>query len=187
MKKIPFALVLALGLASGSAFAASSGTITINGKVVDQTCTIVGETDKTVNLATVSKELFTNAGDTAAPQAFTIGLESCAVDNVYAAFSADSANLIDEPTHTLRNTANSEAAVGVNIALFEADGTTQIRLADPLYNSTAAATTEVTGDLVGKKGTATLVYSAAYYATVNNADIILGDVKAIANYIISYK
>ena len=69
MKKIPFALVLALGLASGSAFAASSGTITINGQVMDQTCTIVGAADQTVTLATVAAADLAASGEEAASKA----------------------------------------------------------------------------------------------------------------------
>lgn len=180
MKKIPFALVLALGLASGSAFAASSGKITINGKVMDQTCTIVGDADQTVTLATVAKADLDALGKEAAKQSFTIQLENCAVGDVFAFFSADTASLIDPATNTLVNQvtgAATGAATNVNVALYEENGS-RIKLGDSTY--TYADTKNV--DVVG--GTATLMYSAGYYATGTAGP---GTVNAVANYTISYQ
>lgn len=173
MKKIPFALVLALGLASGSAFAASSGTITIKGQVMDQTCTIVGAADQTVTLATVAKADLAALGEEAAKQSFTIQLENCAAGDVFAFFSADTASLIDPATNTL---VNQGGATNVNVALYEENGN-QIRLGDSTYIYADTKTVAV-------DGTATLMYSAGYYATGAST---AGTVSAVANYTISYQ
>ena len=173
MKKIPFALVLAFGLASGSAFAASSGTITINGLVMDQTCTIVGAADQTVTLATVATADLAALGDEAAQQSFTIQLEDCVAGDVSAFFSADTASLIDPATNTLVNQGD---ATNVNVALYEENGD-QIRLGDSTYIYADKKTVAV-------DGTATLMYSAGYYATDTAGP---GTVNAVANYTISYQ
>lgn len=193
MKKIPFALILACGLASGSAFAATQGTVTINGEVVDHTCEIVsGDVDKTVTLATVSTTAFAAADQIVAPQTFTIGLENCnAGVDVYAAFFAENGASIDTSTHTLVNTAPEEdAATNVNIALFEESGR-KIELGNPLYNSgdvnaepPVAPGAETKRVAEGSTST-TLVYSAAYYST--DAAVGAGTVTAKANYVIAYQ
>ena len=177
MKKIPFALVLAFGLASGSAFAASSGTITINGQVMEQTCTIAaGTADQTVTLATVAKADLAASGNVAAKQSFTIQLEDCAAGNVFAFFSADTASLIDPATNTLVNQATTDAATNVNVALYEEKGQ-QIELGNAAYVYTDKKT-------VADNDPATLMYSAGYYAT---GQATAGSVTAVANYTISYQ
>ncbi|HZJ91971.1 MAG TPA: fimbrial protein [Thiopseudomonas sp.] len=178
MKKTPFALAfLALGLASGSAFAASSGTITINGQVMDQTCTIVGAEDQTVTLATVAKADLDALGKEAAKQSFTIKLESCAAGDVFAFFSADTASLIDPATNTLVNQATAGTATNVNVALYEENGQ-RIELGNAAY--VYADTKAVAAD----NDPATLMYSAGYYAT---GQATAGPVTAVANYTISYQ
>ncbi|MDM1697344.1 type 1 fimbrial protein [Thiopseudomonas alkaliphila] len=174
MKKIPSALVLALGLASGSAFAASSGTITINGQVMDQTCTIVGAADQIVTLATVAKADLAALGEEAAKQSFTIQLENCAAGNVSAFFSADTASLIDPATNTL---VNQGTATNVNVALYEENGS-RIELGNAAYVYADKKT------VAAVNGPATLMYSAGYYAT---GESTAGTVSAVANYTISYQ
>lgn len=177
MRKIPFALILACGLASGSAFAATQGTVTINGEVVAETCTIVsGDEAKTVTLATVSTTAFTAANQTVAKQSFTIGLENCESGaNVYAAFSAPVAD-IDVGTHTLINKA-AAGATNVNIILLE-QNEGQILLGDTSYPPS-------TQPVATADGAVTLEYSAAYYST--DATVTPGLVTAVANYVIAYQ
>lgn len=176
MKKVPFALVLAFGLASGSAFAASSGTVQINGEVLDQTCEVIsGDINKVVTLAKVGASAFTAADQVVAQQTFTIGLENCKADaSVYAAFSAPIAD-VDATTHTL---VNKGTAGNVNVILSEQDNT-KIKLNDATYTLTdAQAVTSV-------EGVNTLTYRAAYYST--DAAVTPGTVTATANYVIAYK
>lgn len=179
MKKVPFALILAFGLASGSAFAASSGTVEITGQILSQTCTInSGDENKIVTLATVSAENLTVVAARVAPQNFTIGLSNCDVaGDVYARFSAETGNLIDPATGTL---VNQGTALNVNVALYSSSTTTPIDLA----NSATAGISNFKTVTAG--GGTILTYSAAYYPTANNA-VTAGTVSAKANYIIAYK
>lgn len=178
MKKVPFALVLAFGLASGSAFAASSGSVTINGEVVGTTCEIdSGTKDQTITLAKVG------AGDLAvdakvAPLRFDIKLTGCTPgSSVSAVFSADSPTLIDPVAGTLKNTATDDPATNVNIALYRDTGA-MIRLGTQAYVAeTAKVADAVTGDI-------TLTYAAAYRAT---GVATPGKVTAKANYVIAYQ
>ncbi len=176
MKKVPFALILAFGLASGSAFAATTGTVTVNGLVVDQTCEIAaGDIAKVVTLATVPESAFTAADQIVAPQTFTIGLENCnAGANVYAAFSAPLAD-VDATNYTL---INKGTAGNVNVVLTEQDDT-KILLNDATYTLTTAQTVTTVA------GANTLTYSAAYYSTA--AAVTAGTVTATANYVIAYQ
>ncbi|HZJ94614.1 MAG TPA: fimbrial protein [Thiopseudomonas sp.] len=176
MRKVPFALILACGLASGSAFAATQGTVTINGEVVAETCAIVaGDVDKTVTLATVPESAFTAADQIVAPQTFTIGLENCnAGVDVYAAFSAPIAD-VDSTTYTL---INKGTAGNVNVVLTEQDDT-KILLNDETYTLTTAQTVTTVADAN------TLTYRAAYYST--DAAVTAGTVTATANYVIAYQ
>ncbi len=181
MKKVPFALVLALGLVSGSAFAASSGTVTIEGQILSQTCTIaVGDENKLVTLATVSALDLTAAGARVAPQNFTINLSNCDVaGDVYARFSAETGSLIDPVTGTLINTATVLPATNVNVALYSSSTTVPMNLANPTAGVSNARPVVVGGSTI-------LTYSAAYYPTAANA-VTAGAVSAKANYIIAYQ
>ena len=181
MKKVPFALVLALGLVSGSAFAASSGTVTIEGQVLSQTCAIaVGDENKRVTLPTVSALDLTVTGARVAPQNFTISLSDCDVlGNVYARFSAETGALIDPATGTLINTAKVLPATNVNVALYGSDASIPMNLANPTAGVSNARP-------VIAEGSTILTYSAAYYPTAASA-VTAGAVSAKANYIIAYQ
>lgn len=177
MKKVPFALVLALGLASGSAFAASSGVINISGEVTGTTCEVaVGDITKNVILAKVGVEAVTPAGKTS-PVRFNIALTGCVADSmVSAVFSADAPNLIDTGSGTLVNTETVGPATNVNIALYDDLGE-QIELGNQAYVLDTARQVPADGAL-------TLTYAAAYYGM---GTVTPGKVKAKANYIIAYQ
>ncbi|MDP4360987.1 F17A fimbrial adhesin, partial [Escherichia coli] len=65
MRKIQFILGI-LAAASSSATLAYDGTITFNGKVVDQTCSVTTESKNlTVTLPTVSSNSLTSNGEVA--------------------------------------------------------------------------------------------------------------------------
>lgn len=185
MKKVPFALVLAFGLASGSAFAASSGSVTVNGEVVGATCQVgTDEKDQIIDLVKVGQDDLTVVGAKVAPLRFEIKLTGCTpAASVSAVFSADNPNLIDTASGTLRNNYEAgilpedpQAAVGVNIALYRDSGE-QIKLGNQSYVSGTAR-------VVPADGALTLTYAAAYYAT---GSVTPGKVKAKANYIIAYQ
>ena len=193
MKKIPFALVLALGLASGSAFADpvanppvadTSGQITINGKITDSTCYIaVADKDQTVTLSTVAAASLKDSAITA-PQRFSINLSGCPAGiNVGTKFSsAEGPNSIDVTNGTLKNqlvgTPEAPAATNVTIALLEGGTNNQIEFAKGTFGKSSMVETDTAG-------TATLDYLAGYYTT-DKSSVGAGAVTAKVNFIITY-
>ena len=115
MKKSTIASLLAFAALAPAAAFASDGTITINGAVTAQTCTINGSGSKdfTVTLPQVSSTAFT-ASPKAGATKFTIALTNCtpAGGNARAYFEAG-AN-VDTITGRLKNTG---AAANVQIGL----------------------------------------------------------------------
>ncbi len=97
MRKIQFILGI-LAAASSSATLAYDGTITFNGKVVDQTCSVTTGTDPlTVTLPTVSTKSLDSTGKVAGLTPFTISLSGC---NTAAATGAQSVKAYFEPNAT---------------------------------------------------------------------------------------
>lgn len=81
MKNIQLGLaIIGLGLASSTVFAAADGTVTVTGKIVDQTCTVGGTAGNyTVVLPTVGKSTLATAATTNGDTKFTINLTACPV------------------------------------------------------------------------------------------------------------
>jgi major type 1 subunit fimbrin (pilin) len=157
--KIISALIVA-GAAMASQFAAAAdGTITFNGNITAQTCTINGNgsgaKDFTVTLPTVSSSSLATAGQTAGRTPFSIALTNCtpATGNVHTYF---------EPGPTTDTTTghlilNAGGATNVQIGLQNGDFTDiKAGAADASQNSKAVAITT---------GSATLPYYAQYVAT----------------------
>lgn len=184
----------------GSTPGANSGIVRFQGKVVDQTCTIDGNSqDQIVVLDTVSKNRFTNVGDTAMPTPFDIQLTGCTfpltagkATKVKARF-ASAANVDTANNYTLKNTkaGTTGGASNVNIQLFNADGTTAI---SPMKRTTIAAT--ATAPITHKANdgakfenitaaTQTLHYIAKYYATATNVGV--GDVESAVDFELTYE
>lgn len=176
MKKVPFALILAFGLASGSAFAASNGVITITGQVNETSCN-VAVADQLVELAPVSiGDLTDKIGVRTAPKRFTLNFAGCPpLTDISTLFTSDDASGIDITTQTL---VNKGGATNVNIALYK--GTERIKLGQQDANA-FALTTETTDEA----GNATFTYVAAYYPVA--AVVESGSVNVKTNYIITYK
>ncbi|KOQ96714.1 hypothetical protein ABW51_07215 [Haemophilus sp. C1] len=183
----------------GSTPGANSGIVRFQGKVVDQTCTIDGNSqDQIVVLDTVSKNRFTAANQTAMPTPFEIKLSGCSVPpnatqakKVKARF-ASAANVDTAHNYTLRNTKTGGAtATNVNIQLFNEDGTTAIY---PMRRKTilATATTPIThtaGDDAAFKNITeqnqTLKYIAKYYST--DANVGVGEVESAVDFELTYE
>ena len=181
----------------GSAPGANSGIVRFQGKVVDQTCTIDGNSqDQIVVLDTVPKNRFTAKGDTAMPTPFDIQLSNCSVGGpdkatkVKARF-ASATNVDTTNNYTLKNTKTSGNAPNVNIQLFNADGTTAIT---PMKRKTIDAT--ATAPITHKSddgakfenitaATQTLHYIAKYYATA--ATVGVGDVESAVDFELTYE
>jgi major type 1 subunit fimbrin (pilin) len=143
-------------LASQAAFAAD-GTITFNGEIVANTCTINGGAGQsfTVTLPKVMASALASSGQTAGTTPFQIALTNCTPDggNVHAYFEAGATT--DAATGRLLTSAGG--AANVQIQLLNSD-LTEIKagFADALQNSKSAAV---------NAGSATLSYFARYYAT----------------------
>lgn len=176
MNKLSMLIASAGILVAQSVFAAD-GTITINGKITDTTCTVAvnGSANGTVTLPTVSFTTLATTGSTAGTTPFGIDLTNCSgttVGNAYAYFEAGS--MVDTATGHLNTTG------GTN---------TQIQLLDKnnaviAVGSAAQMTSPVSEDI--SSGLATLNYSARYYAPGANNSVAAGNVSTQVNYTIIY-
>ncbi|UXN35668.1 type 1 fimbrial protein [Avibacterium paragallinarum] len=186
MKKLKLVTLIAssLAFASNMAFAETNnggavGTVTINGEVVDATCTVEGTSgaDVTVTLPKVSKSLLASQGQTAGDTTFTIKLKDCSPN-----------------TGTVRTYFyNNETNVSTNGRLINQDssgskaGNVTIQLAN-LDGSAIDITKDVSGQGVTEDsisgGKATLSYLARYYAEGQST---AGKVKGVVKYMIAYQ
>ncbi|AQV98722.1 fimbrial protein [Cupriavidus necator] len=163
--KLLAALIVA-GTAMGAQFAHAAnadGTITFNGMIIAQTCTIngngSGSKDFTVTLPAVSASTLGTAGNTAGQTPFQIALTNCTPNtgNVHTFFEAGPTT--DTTTGNLILAAGAGNATNVQIRLLNGGaGNTPIKagFADASQNSSSVAITS---------GSATLPYYAQYYAT----------------------
>lgn len=108
------ALVAALGAAAfaPTALAANSGTININGKVINDTCAISvnnGTATSTVTLPTVVTGSLATAGATTGDTNFNVALTGCD-SNVVSAKMAFSGSNIDSGNGYLNTTGSGQAA-----------------------------------------------------------------------------
>lgn len=138
---------------------AYDGTITFNGSITAQTCTIngngAGAKDFTVKLPTVSASALATAGQTAGRTPFTISLSACtpATGSVHTFF--ESGTTTDTQTGNLKLATGG--ATNVQIGLLNGD-TTPIKagFTDASQNSQSVALAS---------GSVTLPYFAQYVAT----------------------
>lgn len=181
----------------GSTPGANSGIVRFQGKVVDQTCTIDGNSqDQIVVLDTVSKNRFTAAGDTAMPTPFEIKLSGCTIPTaangkakkVKARF-ASVANVDTANHYTLKNTKTTNNATHVNIQLFNADGVTAI--APMQRTTTGTPPMHKSNDLAEfvniTEANQVLRYVAKYYATDVAANITTGEVESAVDFELTYE
>lgn len=171
MKKIILASSLIV-LGMSSAFAAD-GTITIKGKVTDNTCVVTTPQGKnlTVTLPTVSKLSLASPGATAGRTPFTLGLTGCKVGDIVGTYFEPGAT-VDFATGLLNN-AGSATEVKVQLV---GDNNLPIRvLAGPQTNSQFVTVADTSADLN---------YYAEYYAT---GAATSGDVTTSVQYTIIYQ
>ena len=189
-------VVAGLGLSAQGAFAdnppAQKGTITINGKIVDVTCTINGGTPNiSVTLATISKSALPNQGDTAMDTPFEIKLTNCTKtgggafatnEKIYAAFINDPQKVSAEGRLLNKATDTPASGVTVEIANNASDNTNVI---DISKSATAQGSKTVAISGSSPTGSATLQYKARYYAETNS--VTAGNVKGQVDYMIAYE
>lgn len=173
MKKI---ILAASALALGSVAAhAADGTVTINGKVTDQTCKVSANSkDITVTLPTVGVGSLATAGTTAGRTPFTINLENCKAGQVSAFF--ETGGNVDAASGRLNNTGN---ASNVQVQLLS-DSSVVI----PVLANAAQAPVTTKATVAKDADSAALNYYAEYYAT---GAATAGDVATSVKYTINYQ
>ncbi|AOY02134.1 fimbrial protein [Jeongeupia sp. USM3] len=157
MKKMIAGLVVGLGLAAGAQ--AADGTITFNGEVTAQTCTINGNgsgaKDFTVTLPTVSASALASAGEVAGRTPFTIALSACTPNSGTVHTYFEPGPTVNAATGRLIVAAGG--ASNVELGLLNGDYTRiQLGAADAAQNSKSTALAA---------GAATLAYAVQYEAT----------------------
>lgn len=174
MKKLQLGLaVISLGLASSTVFAAADGTVTITGKVVDQTCNVGGTTGSyAVVLPTVARTSLP-AGQTNGDTKFTINLTSCPTGNIGVYY--DNTN----PNINANGRLNNIAAGGSNVEV------QLLNSAKTPIDLTKDRTGQnlVTANVATANGSANIDFFARYYA---NAAATIGNVTTTATYYVIY-
>ena len=173
MKKI---ILAASALALGSVAAhAADGTVTINGKVTDQTCKVSANSKNiTVTLPTVGVGSLATAGTTAGRTPFTINLENCKAGDVSAFF--ETGGNVDAASGRLNNTGT---AGNVQVQLLS-DSSVVI----PVLANAAQAPVTTKATVAKDADSAALNYYAEYYAT---GAATAGDVATSVKYTINYQ
>lgn len=185
MSKLNISLcAIALAMTTSSAFAAgeaTQGTVTFNGKLIAETCSIVpADVDKVVTLPTLSTQTLSTPGAVGGSTTFDINVEDCpstgGPTSVAAHFEAINSDGFNTATGNLTNSAvdSGDGAENVEIRLFDKDGTTQIPV-----GSTGGFFPISTTDQTAK-----MTYIGAYYAS---AATTAGTVTAKVQYTLAYK
>ena len=178
MKKYKLLALCLAPLFSASALA-HDGTITFNGKVVAQTCSVnTGNSGNlSVTLPTVSSTSLKKDGDTVGLTPFSINLTGCTTgvngaQNVKAFFEPGATT--DFATNNLTNTGSAN---NVQVQILNSDGQTPILLGRDFAGQNVTAEAIQGSDV-------TLRYAARYYAT---GQASAGEVTSTVNYTVAYE
>ncbi|NDJ56613.1 type 1 fimbrial protein [Enterobacteriaceae bacterium 4M9] len=175
MSKMKFAVcALALGV-SAAANAAVDGTVTFNGKLVAETCTVANDSKAiTVQLPTVAVQTLTGPGEEVGSTRFEINVTDCpaGVTHVAAHFEAINSSGADPVTGNLVNSSTEATpAEQVQVRLYNITDNTQIKVGE-------------TGEKFEVNNqAATLSYAGGYYAT---GQTTAGPVTAKVQYVLAY-
>lgn len=201
MKKLtlPILSALALGLASSSVFAID-GTITINGVVTDETCTLTGDGPGaagskalTLTLDTVPKSAFTAPNAVAANKSFTLQLKNAAgtagcdaatnkaLKGLY--LSALNPGDLDATNKTLLVNKAGGTTSAAELAFIQilTEGGLAVDLS---ASATAQLKSPVTGLAADGTGIATMKYQAQYFSKTGT--VAAQNVSAVVNYTLQY-
>ncbi|KUM02566.1 type 1 fimbrial protein [Chromobacterium subtsugae] len=175
MKQIVTAALIGLGLYSTGAMAAD-GTITVNGNVVAQTCTVSGNgasANVTVTLPTVGASALASQGQTAGATPFTIRLSSCpsGLNNAQTRFEVGPN--VNSVSGNLLNAVGKTYASNVEVQLLNNSFT-----AINLNNNANSQIVSI------NNGSATMNYYAQYYAT---GAATAGSVNSSVQYSMTYQ
>ncbi|PRJ59190.1 fimbrial protein [Haemophilus influenzae] len=202
MKKLTLAAGLLFSLGGiSSAFGEADGTITFNGRVVDQTCTVKNGNNSgnfEVKLPTVNKTKLATANAVAGLTRFNIELTGCksattgGTDGVRAYFLPNS-RYVDPNTHNLKNIAQTTVggttrAEHVQIQLTHADTSKVIAVGENVDEQAKSITNpwfNFVNDAGANTAKAHLTYHAQYVAVGGAATA--GVVQSKVEYNIIYK
>lgn len=175
-------LFIAAGVVSSSAFAAP--TVTFQGEVTDQTCSVSinGQTNSIVMLPTVAMKDFGTPlanGQTAGLTPFTVSLTGCTAgdsdQNINTEFLGYN---VDATSGVMGNRATTNAASGFGIQLTDSGtGGNAVMLNGP---------TSVAGLVLPAGQDSTSYDFGAQYYVLNSIGATAGAVTAVAEYTVSY-
>ncbi|QEQ59656.1 type 1 fimbrial protein [Haemophilus influenzae biotype aegyptius] len=201
MKKLTLAASLLLALntlnAQADVSAGADGKVTINGKVVDQTCVVTNDSkDIIVTLPTVQTGSLATANATAGKTDFAIEFKNCKAaqdHNTVKAFFLPKSEFTDA-TGLLENKATSTPATNVKIQLLNADGSVIKAGLNEKAITTSTSTILNGAEVQNSKGVpfrtginqnkGKIPYAAQYYAT-DAAEA--GEVQGIIEYNLAYE
>ena len=176
-KKTTIAMFVSVMMASSSAMAISDNTITFQGEVTDETCSVAingnGATP-VILLPTVSTKELAKSGDTAGGITFDIGVTGCTGNpstetNISTVF-------VGNQVTTNGNLGNTGSAGNVEIQLLDTK--------DAVINLTDGYTGNGDLKLAAGASEASATYTAQYYA---NGLATAGTVEATLQYAVSYQ
>jgi major type 1 subunit fimbrin (pilin) len=177
--RLVMCVAAALGMAAVSPVNAAAtdgkGTVTFNGKLISETCTLEDDSvDITVTLPTLSTASLATAGAEAGSKKFNINVKDCptALKKVAAHFEAMGTSGVNSATNNLKNSSTSTtAAKNVEIRVYDFD-----------EKHLPMGETGVLQDI--NAGIASMTYYGGYYATAKTEP---GDVEAKAKFTLSYQ
>jgi len=162
--------VIAATAFAPAAQAANTGTITISGKVLSDTCTVAVNGGATVALPTVMTASLGTVGATAGTTPFTVALTGCDTNTTTAAMSFSGSN-IDAGTGNLKNT----VVGGSNVQIQLLNGAS-------LINASSGANAPV---INVTSGSGSVAMNARYVAA--SAAATAGLVASTVNFTLSYQ
>ena len=176
MKKLLLATLVLT--ASATSFAADKdGTVTFNGKLVDNTCQVnTNSQNLTVPLPTLPTRQLAQANDTAGLTLFQIQLDSCDGQKARAYF-VPTPDKVDLTSGRLKTSTENGAAKNVQVQLVDSDASRVINATGTGGNQ-GSELQEITSS--NNK----LNYYARYYATGKTE---AGTVKASVDYYVEYE
>lgn len=180
MKKsiLTLGVAASLSVVSFMSVAASDNTITFQGEVTDETCSVAINGDDVapvVLLPTVSASALASAGDTAGPTTFDVGVTGCTGSPSGVQISTV---FVGNQVTTDGNLGNTGTAENVDVQILDSSTASNPINFTNEFNGT--------GDLslAPDETSASATYTAQYYATAAAA---AGTVEASLQYAVSYQ
>jgi len=177
MRYSSLSLLVASVLAAGAAHADFNNSITFNGTVSDQTCTVKidGQDNAEVKLPTVSEKEMKDVDSTAGDTPFVLTISDCSKDNnVSLRISKES---VTEAGH-VKNSKEPGYAEGYAVRLLDDNGKIDIK---------ATSHTEYAMGTVSATEGVSKTFIAQYVREKAGNEAVAGSVKAVLKYELTYK